>query len=115
MDGHVILNTQGVLDSAVAPAKGIRTRCPDAPSDGFVSHGDKMWAMAACCDCVRFISGWLMLIIRMCCGDYPDVYATLIDQSRRFISGWLMLIIRMCCGDYPDVLRSAKRRLLFLG
>nr|CAN73221.1 hypothetical protein VITISV_014429 [Vitis vinifera] len=25
--------------------------------------------------CRRFISGWLMLIIRMCCGDYPDVYA----------------------------------------
>ncbi|RVX10060.1 hypothetical protein CK203_013125 [Vitis vinifera] len=41
MDGHVILNTQGVLDSAVAPAKGIRTGCPDAPSDGFVSHGER--------------------------------------------------------------------------
>ncbi|RVW17607.1 hypothetical protein CK203_096716 [Vitis vinifera] len=70
MDGHVILNTQGVLDSVVAPAKGIRTGCPDAPSDGFVSHGvsrsiiilrmavrdhgDGMWAMAACCDCVRY-------------------------------------------------------------
>ena len=37
----MILNTQGVLDSAVAPAKGIRTGCPDAPSDGFVSHGEK--------------------------------------------------------------------------
>ncbi|RVW59289.1 hypothetical protein CK203_101700 [Vitis vinifera] len=41
MDGHVILNTQGVLDSVVAPAKGIRTGCPDAPSDGFVSHGER--------------------------------------------------------------------------
>ncbi|RVX12414.1 hypothetical protein CK203_011749 [Vitis vinifera] len=41
MDGHVILNTQGVLDSVVAPAKGIRTGCPDAPSDGFISHGEK--------------------------------------------------------------------------
>ena len=41
MDGYVILNTQGVLDSTVVPAKGIRTGCPDAPSDGFVSHGEK--------------------------------------------------------------------------
>ncbi|RVX06103.1 hypothetical protein CK203_018631 [Vitis vinifera] len=48
--------------------KGIRTGCPDAPSDDVVSHGvsrstiilrmavrdhgDGMWAMAACCDCV---------------------------------------------------------------
>ena len=37
----MILNTQGVLDSVVAPAKGIRTECPDAPSDGFISHGEK--------------------------------------------------------------------------
>ena len=37
----MILNTQGVLDSAVAPAKGIRTGCPDAPSDGLVSHGER--------------------------------------------------------------------------
>ena len=37
----MILNTQGVLDSVVAPAKGIRTGCPDAPSDGFVSHGQR--------------------------------------------------------------------------
>ena len=37
----MILNTQGVLDSAVAPAKGIRTGCPDAPSDGYVSHGER--------------------------------------------------------------------------
>ena len=37
----MILNTQGVLDSAVAPAKGIQTGCPDAPSDGFVSHGER--------------------------------------------------------------------------
>ena len=28
-----------VLDSVVIPAKGIRTGCPNAPSDGFVSHG----------------------------------------------------------------------------
>ncbi|RVW74927.1 hypothetical protein CK203_049939 [Vitis vinifera] len=28
-----------VLDSVVIPAKDIRTGCPDAPSDGFVSHG----------------------------------------------------------------------------
>ena len=28
-----------VLDSVVIPAKGIRTGCSDAPSDGFVSHG----------------------------------------------------------------------------
>ena len=37
----MILNTQGVLDSAVAPAKGIRTGSPDAPSDGLVSHGER--------------------------------------------------------------------------
>ena len=37
----MILNTQGVLDSAVIPAKGIRTGCPDIPSDGFVSHGER--------------------------------------------------------------------------
>ena len=37
----MILNTQGVFDSAVVPAKGIRTGCPDAPSDGFVSHGKR--------------------------------------------------------------------------
>ena len=37
----MILNTQGVLDSEVVPAKGIRTGCPDAPSDGFVSHGKR--------------------------------------------------------------------------
>ena len=37
----MILNTQGVLDSAVAPAKGIWTGCPDAPSDGLVSHGER--------------------------------------------------------------------------
>ena len=37
----MILNTQGVLDSVVAPVKGIRTGCPDAPSDGFVSHGQR--------------------------------------------------------------------------
>ena len=37
----MILNTQGVLDSAVAPAKGIRTGCPDTPSDGLVSHGER--------------------------------------------------------------------------
>ncbi|RVX19355.1 hypothetical protein CK203_008918 [Vitis vinifera] len=79
MDGHVILNTQGVLDSAVVPAKGIRTGCPDAPSDGFVSHGVSrstiILRMAVRDHGRRFISGWLMLIIRMCCGDYPDVYA----------------------------------------
>ena len=37
----MILNTQGVLDSAVAPTKGIWTGCPNAPSDGFVSHGER--------------------------------------------------------------------------
>ena len=37
----MILNTQRVLDSVVVPAKGIRTGCPDAPSDGFVSHGQR--------------------------------------------------------------------------
>ena len=41
MDGHAILNTRRVLDSAVVPAKGIRTGCPDTPSDGFVSHGKR--------------------------------------------------------------------------
>ena len=30
-----------LLDSVVIPAKDIRTRCPDAPSDGFVSHGKR--------------------------------------------------------------------------
>ena len=33
----MILNTQGVLDSVVAPAKGVQT----PPSDGFISHGEK--------------------------------------------------------------------------
>ena len=37
----MILNTQGVLDSVITPAKGIPTGCPDAPSDGFVSHGER--------------------------------------------------------------------------
>ena len=41
MDAHVVRNTQGVLDTVVAPAKGILTGCPDAPSDGFVSHGER--------------------------------------------------------------------------
>ncbi|RVX03041.1 hypothetical protein CK203_016792 [Vitis vinifera] len=114
MDGHVILNTQGVLDSAVAPAKGIRTGCPDAPSDGYVSHGalssyewlsETMVGDAAVRDrgkrlcrmivgsdllslplvfsfCRRFISGWIMLIIRMCCGDYPGVYALPASEIR---------------------------------
>ncbi|RVW73051.1 hypothetical protein CK203_061069 [Vitis vinifera] len=36
-DGHTISTTK-VLDSVVIPAKDIRTGCPDAPSDGFVSH-----------------------------------------------------------------------------
>ncbi|RVW17178.1 Retrovirus-related Pol polyprotein from transposon RE1 [Vitis vinifera] len=30
-----------IIITLVAPAKGIRTGCPDAPSDGFVSHGEK--------------------------------------------------------------------------
>ena len=30
-----------VLDSVSLPAKDVRTGCPDAPSDGFVSHGKK--------------------------------------------------------------------------
>ena len=29
-----------ILDSIV-PAKGVRTECPDAPSDGFVSHNKR--------------------------------------------------------------------------
>ncbi|RVW66737.1 hypothetical protein CK203_063532 [Vitis vinifera] len=32
-------STNGVLDSIGLPAKDVRTGCPDAPSDGFVSHG----------------------------------------------------------------------------
>ena len=30
-----------ILDSVIVPAKGIRTGCPDAPSDGIVSHGER--------------------------------------------------------------------------
>ena len=37
----MILNTQGVLDSVITPAKGIQIGCLDAPSDGFVSHGER--------------------------------------------------------------------------
>ena len=55
----MILNTQGVLDSAVVPAKGIRTGCPDAPSDGFVSHGERE----------RYKSVGLFLGIRRLPGD----------------------------------------------
>ncbi|RVX03001.1 hypothetical protein CK203_016786 [Vitis vinifera] len=92
MDGHVILNTQGVLDSAVAPAKGIRTGCPDAPSDGYVSHGalssyewlsETMVGDAAVRDrgkrLCRMIVGSdllslpLTIYIRMDHADYPDV------------------------------------------
>ncbi|RVW15667.1 hypothetical protein CK203_075294 [Vitis vinifera] len=68
--------------TVVPPAKGVRTGCPDAPSDGFVSHGQRerdksvglllgggraiitlraadrdrgggTWAMAGCCDNVQ--------------------------------------------------------------
>ncbi|RVW22936.1 hypothetical protein CK203_101604 [Vitis vinifera] len=104
MDGYVILNTQGVLDSVVAPAKGIWTgyqeitrRSPFFFVRRYISsfkgtvplingeeifsvvmmtigvsrstiilrmavrdYGDGMWAMAACCDCVAFVS-------RLCC------------------------------------------------
>ncbi|RVW65992.1 hypothetical protein CK203_007472 [Vitis vinifera] len=108
MDGHVILNTQGVLDSVVAPAKGIRTGCPDAPSDGFVSHGIS-----------RSISSYEWLsetmvgdaavrdrgkrLCRMIVGSDLLSLPLVFSFCRRFISGWLMLTIRMCCGDYPDV------------
>ncbi|RVW68624.1 hypothetical protein CK203_058861 [Vitis vinifera] len=95
---NVILNTQGVLDSAVVSAK----RHPDRVSVGALSsyewlsetmvgdaavrdRGKRLCRMIVGSDllslplvfsfCRRFISGWLMLIIRMCCGDYPDVYA----------------------------------------
>ncbi|RVW23685.1 Phospholipase A1-Igamma2, chloroplastic [Vitis vinifera] len=108
MDGHVILNTQGVLDSAVAPAKGIRTGCSDAPSDGLVSHGEReiyksvglllgvsrsiiilrttvrnhgdgMWAMAACCDCV----GIRMMMVRMiiCATRHHELRATCFSRG----------------------------------
>ena len=30
-----------ILDSIVIPAKGVRTGCPDTPSDGFVSRGQR--------------------------------------------------------------------------
>ncbi|RVW81463.1 hypothetical protein CK203_035187 [Vitis vinifera] len=45
-------STTKVLDSVVIPAKGIRTGCPDAPSDGFVSHGGGTWAMTGCCELI---------------------------------------------------------------
>ncbi|RVX10804.1 hypothetical protein CK203_018302 [Vitis vinifera] len=40
---------------------------------------------------------WLLVVIAC------KTRFTLIDHPDDFISGWLMLIIRMCCGDYPDV------------
>ena len=30
-----------ILDSVVPPAKGVQMGCPDAPFDGFVSHGQR--------------------------------------------------------------------------
>ena len=35
------LNTQRFLIQSLYLQKGIRTECPDAPSDGFVSHGQR--------------------------------------------------------------------------
>ena len=32
---------KGFLIQRFVPAKGIRTGCPDTPSDGFVSHGQR--------------------------------------------------------------------------
>nr|CAN61788.1 hypothetical protein VITISV_006026 [Vitis vinifera] len=81
MDGHVILNTQGVLDSAVAPAKGIRTGCPDAPSDGFVSHGERE----------IYKSVGLLLGIKRLPGD-------------PFLLRAKTIYIRMTHADHPDVL-----------
>ena len=61
----MILNTQGVLDSAVVPAKGIRIGCPDAPSDGFVSHGKRE----------RHKSVDLLLGLKRLPGDPPLLHA----------------------------------------
>ena len=36
MDGYVILNTQGVLDSVVAPAKGIRKDSINASAPQYI-------------------------------------------------------------------------------
>ena len=74
----MILNTQGVLDSVITPAKGIRTGCPDAPSDGFVSHGERE----------RYKSVGLLLGIKRLPGDLPFFFV------RRYIypaSGVLFL------------------------
>nr|CAN63718.1 hypothetical protein VITISV_005735 [Vitis vinifera] len=132
MDGHVILNTQGVLDSAVAPAKGIRTGSPDAPSDGLVSHGEReIYKSVGLLLGIKRLPGGIPFLLRVKAYIYSfrgtapfingeEIFyvvmmiigvsrSTIIlrmavrDHGRRFISGWLMLIIRMCCGDYPDV------------
>ncbi|RVW55998.1 hypothetical protein CK203_106364 [Vitis vinifera] len=153
-DGHVILNTQGVLDSAITPAKGIRTGCPDAPSDGFVSHGEREiyksvglllgikrlpGSPSSSCEGALSSYEWLSetmvgdaavrdrgkRLCRMIVGSDLLSLPLVFSFCRRFISGWLMLIIRMCCGDYPDVyalpasfalpwIGEAKRRLPFL-
>ncbi|KAL6320938.1 hypothetical protein AAG906_010747 [Vitis piasezkii] len=63
---YVPTDGANVATSLDQPAKGARTGCPDAPSEGFVSHGgsraiitlraadrdrgDGTWAMAGCCD-----------------------------------------------------------------
>ncbi|RVW81407.1 hypothetical protein CK203_035230 [Vitis vinifera] len=76
--------------------KGIRTGCPDAPSDDVVSHGvsrSTIILRMAVMEC----GPWLLVAIAC------KTRFTLIDHPRRFISGWIMLIIRMCCGDYPGV------------
>ncbi|KAL6325815.1 hypothetical protein AAG906_026644 [Vitis piasezkii] len=90
-----------VLDSAVAPAKGIRTGCPDAPSDGFVSHGMRRLPMDRSPFLLRVTrcGSWLFVVIAC------KTRFTLIDDPGDYI--------RMEHADYPDV--SLYQRLLFLG
>ncbi|RVW16116.1 hypothetical protein CK203_074336 [Vitis vinifera] len=96
MDGHAISPTK-VLDSVVIPAKGIRTRCPDAPSDGFVSH-DGSVVIATLLAAVRTVvmgrGPWLVVVIAR------KTRFTLVNDPDNYI--------RIAHVGYPDVLWSGR-------
>ncbi|RVW37977.1 Myricetin O-methyltransferase [Vitis vinifera] len=98
----------------VIPAKDIRTGCPDAPSDGFVSHGVSRSIITLRAAVRNHGRGpWLFVVIAC------KTRFTLIDDPNDYI--------RMAHADYPDVLWSGcimkvvrmsilcQRRLLFFG